>query len=353
MKKVLFATTALVLTAGMAAAEVKLSGTGRAGLAYSESDSSNSRDTQVSLRLRFNIDASKELDSGVTLGGRIRLQYDQGDNASLSGTTTTTGFVDTNANGIQDGGESVTVSTSTTSGSTGAGAELSAAYIYAETSGFRVEVGNANTAFVSLGTLYNSELGFIGTTQGSYNLIPGYASFSSGPYSGSEADRVGIFVSYEVGGLVARFSYTTPDQTVEDLPTGTAEEYSVSVDYTSGAFSVGAGYVANSGFVDGNDGYAILGEYAINDTTNVGLQFLGFEPDVGDSNTGVTLYGNTDLNGIGLGGFISTTDEDGVENDVAYGIGASYDLGGATLAGTIQQSFDENTYADVGVSFSF
>lgn len=329
MKKVLFATTALVLTAGMAAAEVKLSGTARAGLAYSEDDNSATKDTLVSYRLRFNIDASKELDSGVTLGGRIRLQYDAGD---------ATG--DAQADGDHFDPD------------VGGAAELSAAYIYGETGGFRVEVGNANGAIDSMATLFNSELGFIGTTQGSYNLLS-YASFSSGPYSGDEVNTIGIFASYEVGGLVARFSYHTPDQTVEDLPDGTSEEYSVSVDYTSGAFSVGAGYVFNGGYEDGNDGYVVTGEYAINDTTKVGLQVLGTNTDGGDDNTGVTLYGNTELNGVGLGAFISTTDEDGVESDTAYGIGASYDLGGATLAGTIQQGFDENTYADVGISFSF
>lgn len=325
MKKVLFATTALVLTAGMAMAEVKLSGSGRAGLAYAEDDDSSTRDTQVSYRLRFNIDASKELDSGVTLGGRIRLQYDAGD------INTSGAFIDLNGEG---------------------GAELSAAYIYAETGGFRVEVGNANGALDSMATLYNSELGFIGTTQGSYNLLS-YASFSSGPYRGDQANTIGIFASYEVGGLVARFSYHTPDQTVEDLPDGLSEEYSVSVDYTSGAFSVGAGYVFNGGYSDGDDGWVVTGEYALNDTTKVGLQVLGTNPDAGDDNTGVTLYGTTEVSGIGLGAFISSTDDDSSDNDVAYGIGASYDLGGATLAGTIQQDFDENVYADVGVSFSF
>jgi hypothetical protein len=38
---------------------------------------------------------------------------------------------------------------------------------------------------------------------------------------------------------------------------------------------------------------------------------------------------------------------------VAYGIGADYDLGGATLLGTIQQTFEDETKADVGVKFNF
>lgn len=338
MKKVLFATTALVLTAGMAVAEVKLSGTARAGLTYAED--SGDREVQVSYRLRLNIDASKELDSGVTLGGRIRLQYDAGDQ-NASGLRANDG---SSLGSLRPLGEG--------------GAELSAAYIYAETGGFRVEVGNANGALDSMATLFNSELGFIGTTQGSYNLLS-YADFSSSPYRGDQANTIGIFASYEVGGLVARISYHTPDQTSDDVE----EEYSVSVDYTSGAFSVGAGYVFNGGYVDGNDGYVLTGEYAVNDTTNIGLQVLGTTGDASDDDTGVTLYGSTEFSGVTLGAFISYTDADittnnagvdvPVENDVAYGIGAKYDLGGAELAGTIQYSYAEEIYADVGINFSF
>lgn len=349
MKKVLFATTALVLTAGMAAAEVKISGTARAGLVYNED--SPGRDTQVSYRLRFNIDASKELDSGVTLGGRIRLQYDAGDQ-NLSGASVDDAYY--YYSDISATGEG--------------GAELSAAYIYAETGGFRVEVGNANGAFDSLATLYNSELGFVGTTQGSYNLAGlSYAAFSSGPYSSSAVDTIGIFASYEVGGLVARASYHTPDQTTSSAP----DEYSVSVDYTTGPFSVGAGYVFHDGD-DTADGWAVTGEYALNDTTTFGAQVLGTTSGIGDSNFGATVYAKTEFSGVGVAAFISYTDADGaatglandlataadesvisLDNDVAYGIGASYDLGGATLSGTIQNSYNEDIYADVGINFSF
>jgi outer membrane protein OmpU len=69
-----------------------------------------------------------------------------------------------------------------------------------------------------------------------------------------------------------------------------------------------------------------------------------------------TLYGNTTLaNGVGVGAFIGGVDTDApFVNDIAYGIGASYDIGGATIAGTIQSNnFSDGMYADLGVSFSF
>jgi outer membrane protein OmpU len=322
MKKVLLASVALVGFAGYAAAEVSFSGNGRVGVVFE--DDGTTDDTFVSYRLRFNIDASKETDSGITFGGRIRLQYDSGDNTNQ-----------------EDGGGGDVFGE--------AGAELNAAMIYMEASGIRVEVGNSNSAFDSLNTLYNAELGFIGTTLGSYSLFD-YASYSSGPWSGeTQADRVGLFASYSVGDLVARISYIDPNQ----FDDGDEAEVGVSFDYSTGPFSVGLGYVSNANFTPDYDVYALLGEYALNDTTNVGLQIIG--EDGGDNDLTYTLYGNTTLaGGIGLGGFISGVDSDfAYENDFAIGLGASYDIGGATLAGTIQQGFDEETYADFGVSFSF
>ena len=79
MKKILLSTALLSATAGMAAAEVSFSGYGRFGLDYVEG---RAVETQVAMRLRFNINAKVETDSGVTFGGRIRLQYTDGNDAS-------------------------------------------------------------------------------------------------------------------------------------------------------------------------------------------------------------------------------------------------------------------------------
>lgn len=310
MKKLLLASAATLAMTGIAAAEVTLSGNGRFGIVYE--DDGTTDDTFFSYRLRFNIDASTETDTGITFGGRIRLQYDAGD--------------------VVDDGEGA--------------AELNAAMLYAESAGFRFEIGNVNTAFDSLGTLYNAELGFIGTTTGSYSLFS-YDAYSSGPFA--DVDRVGLFASYTMGDLVARVSYIDYDQFVDT----DEEEIGISIDYAFGAFSVGAGYVQSGNGVADYDVWALLGEYALNSTTNVGLQLIGEDGDANDLT--YTLYGNTELaGGIGLGAFISGVDSDvAYANDFAIGIGASYDLGGATLAGTIQQGFDDNTYADLGVRFNF
>ncbi|MBL9061252.1 porin [Tabrizicola sp.] len=317
MKKILLATSALVMVAGAASAEVTLSGSGRFGIVYT--DDGTTSDTALSYRMRVNVDASTETDSGVKFGGRIRMQYSNGD-----------------TNDLDD-----------IDGPRGA-AQLNAAMLYAETSGFRFEIGNVNTAFDSLATLYNAELGFISSTTGSYSLFS-YDSYTSSPYGPTQIDRVGLFASYSTGNLVARVSYIDYDQTVST----DSEETGISLDYTAGAYKIGFGYVTDAGGTADYDVWALLGEYALNDMTNVGLQYIA--EDGAENDATLTLYGNTKLaSGIGLGAFISGVDSDVVyANDYAIGLGANYDIGGATIAGTIQKGFDDQTYADLGINFSF
>jgi outer membrane protein OmpU len=313
MKKVLLASTALIGFAGMAAADVTLSGSGRFGLVYTDTGAPGGSDTVLSYRMRVNIDASTETDSGVKFGGRIRMQYDNGDNDTVGGL-----------------------------------AELNAAMLYAETSGFRFEIGNVNTAFDSLATLYNAELGFISSTTGSYSLFS-YDSYNSGPYDAATPDRIGLFASYSAGDLVARVSYIDYDQ----FSSADAEETGISLDYTAGAYKLGFGYVTDAAGIADYDVWALLGEYAMNDSTNIGVQLIG--ENGAENDTTFTLYGNTKLaSGLGLGAFISGVDSDVTyANDYAIGIGANYDIGGATIAGTIQQGFNDETYADLGINFSF
>jgi outer membrane protein OmpU len=329
MKNILLATSALVLSAGVAAAEVKFGGSARAGIVYDSSATGTTSKTTVNMRLRFNIDASKDLDSGVTLGGRIRMQYDQSrinDNDDIAGNRS--------------------------------GAVLNAANLYASVGGVRVEVGNIDTAFDSMSLLYNAELGYIGTVQGSYGFAS-YSSYETTPYGGSQVNRMGVGVSYTVGDLVARLSYVTPNQNVTNLGAGTKEELGLSVDYTAGAFKVGLGVAMNGGFVADNDVYALTGEYVINDATAVGLQYIdNGSAGATDNGRTITLYGRTAFSGVGVGAFVSNVDDKAVAANsltkkTSFGIGFDYDLGGATLAGTVQKTHTNTTYADLGIRFSF
>lgn len=73
MKKVLFATTALIATAGVAAADVTFGGYGRFGLLYVENAPN---ETSITSRFRLQIDATAESDGGVEFGARVRIQQD-------------------------------------------------------------------------------------------------------------------------------------------------------------------------------------------------------------------------------------------------------------------------------------
>ncbi len=345
MKKVLFATTAIVLSAGAAAAQnVTITGTARVGALYVEdSGGLDGRDTQINTRLRFNITASKETDVGVTMGGRIRMQYDSNNNIA---------FGDLNTDEMGEDGQPITQSIER------GAARLNAAYVFAEFAGLRVEVGNANTAFDTVALLYNSEMGFIGQTFGSY-AEQSYYSYSTNPYGQGQVNRMGIFAAYSIAGANLKMSYITPDQRDSDA----TEELSLAADYVFGGFTLAAALALDAGSIEDNDVYFLGAEYAYNDLANVGLHINYTNPtgedliDVIDDDledeTTITLYGNYKFGAITGRAYIAHNNNDFNENDLAYGAGADYDLGGATLAGHVESGFDENIRASLGVKFSF
>jgi len=300
MKKILLSTTLLALTAGAAAAEVTLSGSGRFGLIYDDSAAVGESSTMLAYRLRINVDAKFEADNGVTYGGRIRFQDDNNGQAYFS-----------------------------------------PAMLYVEASGVRVEVGNANTAIDSVALMYNPEIGF---TESSYgDPLGAFFSFSSGPYND---ERVGIYAAYSYAGVNLKASYV---QTNQYDSTDDANETSIAADYSMGQFTVAAAYADKGAGIVGNYITFVGVAYAINDAANVGLNYN----DNGLAAVGktTTIYGNYTTNGITFAGYVTDSDVDGA--DTAYGLGASYDLGGATLAGAIHSGFAGETWADLGVRMSF
>ncbi len=80
MKRVLLATTALGLSAGMAMADVTVSGDGRMGV-ISDSDD----DLRFSSRVRVTFTAAATLDSGLTAGGSIRADNASGGASGTAG----------------------------------------------------------------------------------------------------------------------------------------------------------------------------------------------------------------------------------------------------------------------------
>lgn len=247
--------------------------------------------------------------SGVTFGGRIRMQWDDG--------------------------------------ATNAG--LSAARLNVGYEGLNVEVGNANTAFDSAALLYNSEIGYVSSSSG--NSRSNFYSFSSGALPGT--DYMGLFASYSMNGFTGMVSYATPDQSTS---TNVDEELSIALAYENDQFAVSAAYADSGAGVDGNDVWFLGGAYKGLANTTIGLNYI----DEGIDGAGVSLgstivaYAHYNMNnGVTLKGYISNNDYVGNSTDTAYGIGADYDLGGATLAGGVQRDYAEETYVDFGVRFDF
>lgn len=300
MKKILLSTTLLVASVAAASAEVTLSGTGRFGLDYFDDGTPGVTNTTIQYRLRLNADAKFEADNGVTYGGRIRFQDDNSDSSAY----------------------------------------FSKAMLYVESNGIRVEVGNANTAFDSVALMYDPEIGFQSRSYG--DPQGNYYSFASGPYS---SDRMGLYAAYSVSGLNLKVSYIQPDQ----YASGDSNETSIAADYSTGQFTVAAAYAQNGGGQANNDLTFVGAAYKFSDAGTVGLNYN----DNGLSLIGktTTLYGNYTVNGIKLAAYVTDSDASGAET--AYGLGASYDLGGATLAGAVEKGFAGETRADLGVSMSF
>lgn len=304
MKKVLFATTALTLSAGIAAADVTISGYGRTAIDYQEG---RAQESQLETRLRMNIDASTSTDQGVDFGGRIRLQYDDNNAASTT----------------------------------------SAAYLYVTASGLTVTVGNVNTAFDSAGLLYESEVGLISRSFG--NPQGDFYAFSTGAYA--NANRMGVAVEYEFAGASIMASYVDPDQTTG----GQSEEFSIKADYTWNQVALSGAYVTNAAGVDGAEKYFIGAYYTMPGTENgIGLNYIDEDSDADNQGKTIVLYGDYEVAPMTtLSAYVANNNRDTNLTDNAFGIGAKYDLGGAYLAGSIERGYDKNVRADMGVRFNF
>lgn len=341
MKKALIASTALVLTAGVAAADVTISGYGRTGVQYYEDGvlTGGFNDSQVISRLRMNIDASTSTDQGVDFGARFRIQWDQNNS------------------------------------SRGEGGAVNAGKLYVTSSGLTVEVGNVDTALDSAGLIYASELGSYDRSVGG-NALGAFFAYEASPYA--DDDRLGIAAIYALDDLEVRASYIDPDQTGEfenvDLYGDVKEEFSLSVDYKwNDRLELSAGAAMNGAGNDDHDVYFIGARYAVMENARIGLNWIdngdagspvglsssdaSFDPLNDDLGSTVALYGDYTLaDGLtNIEAYIANNsgDWDAKETDNSFGIGVNYDLGGARLGASLQRDYQERVTADMGVRFDF
>ncbi len=332
MKKILIATTALVATSSVAAAEVVISGLGRFGLDYQEdrdfADGSDG-ETQLDSRLRFNIDANAETDGGIQFGARLRIQSD---NDESDGSSNSAAF-----NGPR---------------------------FHVESGGFRVEVGNiAGTTDAS-------------STINTYGFEPGL-TFNHGQYSnwgavfpayttGDEGVN-GVSAQYEAGDFKIMASYTEDWDENQATPAvdDFAESAEIGVAYTFSGWTIGAVYgnteSSNSTPGDDQDFYALSLAGSIGPADAV--FFIGDTDSDDGALDGDAVFGASVAFPVGA----STTIEAAVstggdtengtagdDKDTSFSIGFDHSLGGGvTLQGMAGQNIDGDTQADFGVLFTF
>ncbi|MES0828037.1 porin [Ruegeria sp. SCP11] len=358
MKKVLFATTALIATAGVAAAEsgVNFSGYGRFGLGYLEdradatdtttitattvdggttviTDASTFADTDSTIlvsRFRLNIDGFTETDGGVRFEGRVRLQADED-----------------NGNGEANN------------------AKLNGARFSVIYGGLRVDAGNVAGSFDNLANYYGNEVG-LELFAGQYSGVDySFLSYVSGDNPGSNA----VFFQYAVGDFAFGASY---DQRTffEGGGTGNttdADRWDISATYTFNNVTAALAYGQTDAGDLGDDPSLLVLTLGAEFGDFSGTLFVADEDDTAPERIGNRFY-ETDGTAWGLSaaynlGAATTLlfaygDGSADADTQQFAIGAIYDLGGgASLRGGIGQNdcsvCDSQIQADFGAQFNF
>jgi outer membrane protein OmpU len=281
MKKVLIATTALVFSAGIAAAEVTISGAANAGFKYNGAGLSyaGGKKTAGWYEIDMDVIGTTETDSGLTFGARVQLDTDYA--SAKAGTEGLKG--------------NVFVSGAFGTFSVGTGLDP-----MADDSGL-------------------TDIGFDGI--GTDNIA------EKSIYTGTADARW----DYSVGALTLGASLHTIE-----------EDYGVKAGYNFGVASVLVAYDHDESMDNDSASILLKGEVA-----GVKGELFFADSDAYDQSWGV--YAAYKTGALTLEA--SYADNDTVA-DAAYGVGAKYDLGGATLAGGVGSVNDE-TVADLGVTFKF
>jgi len=301
MKKVLFASTALVLTAGVASAEITLSGSANMGLKY------DGDDTIVANEIDIDVKGSGETDGGLTFGASLDLDASSSDSSHTqdSGDLDPEVFVSVNGLTVTVGniGEAQAVGGISDLGYDGIGIDDLSDDIVDSLGSDDVRV---DYAFGDYSVAFSADS----------NSADGIGGFAIGLEGSFDAITFAVGFSDREGGELTLLDGSTVDLSGVDYNEATA-----TVGYSAGAFSVAATYsqLDVDGASDNLKGYGLHASYTTGDVT---VSAAASRVELGDDNAD------------------------------AYGIGVAYDLGGATLAGAIGEVGDE-TVADLGISFSF
>lgn len=308
--RILLASTAMVLAAGAASAQVTFSGYGRFGIGYQEDRSSE--ETALISRFRLNIDGNAVTDGGVKFQARVRLQADDSPDVNEQNSAT-----------------------------------LNGARYTVEYGGFQVNAGNVS------GALDNSDPYF--------GFEPGLEEFT-GQYAGVDYDFLeydstgagsnAVSVVYQQDQFLVMGSYDPDSQNNND-------RWDIGVQYTfAGNYTAYVGYAENED--DQNLLVGVLGaeydQFAFNlFLGNEDLNLAATDPD-----TDGMVYGVSGAINVGAATqiLVSYGSGEGDADTESYAAGFIHDLGGGvSLRGGIgsegPKDGDSHVIADLGVLFNF
>lgn len=332
MKKILLATTMLVGGASIAAAEVTVSGTARMGIVSGFSDgvaaNGDESDVVFNSRVRVIFSLSNETDSGLAFGASIRADNAAGGASGDAGEVFISGAFGKLSMGDVDGA-----------------AQMATGHV-------------AGVGYVGIGDLNEST--FLGAGTGA-------------------TDPTALY-EYSAGDFTVYLSATNPQYANGTATTRTEDLSAVAIGakYTFGDYSVGLGFENLSGY------RGAIGVLAFPVADNIDLDHVvlkvsgnvaGFniqgligqaDGDASGLATGGAAAGTTVLNNAkqyamsvsytmdALTGTVFYTDDSALLGTTAYGIGASYDLGGAAISGGIVKNVDtKESGFDLGITMSF
>jgi outer membrane protein OmpU len=304
MKNLLIATTALVATAGVAVADVKVSGYARFGAVYNDGAAPGADEVNTASRLRLQFDATTETDGGLTLGVRQRFQAEE--------------------NAANGGGNQ--------------------ARFFASAGGLTIAMGNILGVIESAPNLYlptkSAGMGLEGNGFRSLatNTISNGGNFAWTAYqsAGTAQDTDGVEVIYSMNGI------------------------GLHAHSTDNTYGIGANYK----FAD----YTIAVAYEeFDNATSDSILFASFGGKFGAFD-GAISFAETDLGGvtaekISLRGGYTVNDalyvygfvaDENNSIDETFGLGASYALGGgASVEGGWTQNEAGDNIVSAGIFFSF
>jgi len=277
MKKVLLATTALVLTAGVASAEMSLSGDGYVGM------SGTTDSLAYDSRFNINMNGSIESESGVSVAARVRIR--------------------SNEDGV---------------------AEVSEPRFNVTAGAVTLSFGNTADAMAARSNPYGSCVGNLGDYCGTSSWG---SDFDSNDGNADATDRL-------------RLDYTAGDMTVSASgQLDGDEDLQVGVSAAMSGVNLNVAYKLED---------ITAAEYAVDVNGTFGSMNAGLRYDQAAGEDAVaTLYGNTTMGATTLSAFVNNSDDADV---LAWGVGASHDLGGGVALGAAIADADS---AQAHISFSF